>query len=449
MSRTKSPFLTKPYSAYHHRDVPEDDKELTRVGPGTPAGDYLRRFWQPVAYARLLKDLPTALKIMDEELVLFRDKSGRVGLVEAHCPHRGTSFEFGKIEQRGIRCCYHSWLVDVDGKILETPGEPENSTLKDKLYHGAYPVREFRGLIFAYMGPSDKMPELPAFDIFDAPGRDWEVGMSEGRGAPTHIPCNWLQDVDNFVDIQHEEFLHATISQVQFLEPSGRPLEELAIIGATEYMETPIGILTLAARRVRPQTVWVRNIEFAWPNIAILGRSTILMDHQWGPEETEVHSLPRLVWAVPIDDTNHMMLDMVHMPIGGSYTPTSRGGAIYPAPTRPKSYDDMQREPGDYEAQISQRLIAVHALEHLATTDRGIIMLRKGLRRRVRMVQRGQDPPELQVLRGRTVSTHGGDTLLRVPQAPTPEEDEKLLKQVARELGRRYLQRPPNVALER
>src|SRR5438093_13195447 len=100
----------------------------------------------------------------------------------------------------------------------------------------------------------------------------------------------------------------------------------------------------------------------------------------------------------------------------------------------------MQRMPGDYEAQIGQGPIAIHALEHLGATDRGVIMLRKELRRRVRMVQQGQDPPELEVLRGKVVSTCGGDTLLRVPQAPTPEEDKKLLQQVARDLGRRYLQ---------
>jgi nitrite reductase/ring-hydroxylating ferredoxin subunit len=450
MSPKKTPFLTRPSSAYYHREIPEDDRELTRVGPGTPAGEYLRRFWHPIAYTSQVKDVPLALKIMGEDLVLFRDKSGQLGLIEAHCPHRGTSFEYGKIEERGIRCCYHSWLIDVDGKILETPGEPEDSTLKDRLYHGAYPVRDFRGLIFGYMGPPEKTPEFPRLDIFEAPGRNWEVGAVEGgTGSPTHLPCNWLQDVDNFVDIQHEEFVHSTISGIQFLEPSGRPLEELAIIGQTEYLETPIGILTLAARRVRPETVWVRNIEFVWPNIAILGRS-ILMDHQWGTGETEVHCLPRLAWVVPIDDTNHMMLDMVHMPIGETFPPALQGGGVYPSPSTPKSYDDMQRMPGDYEAQVNQRPIAVHALEHLGATDRGITMMRKGLRRRIRMVQRGEDPPELAVLRGKVVPTHGGDTLLRMRQAPTTEQDKKLLQQAVQDLGRRYLQSPPNVVtLER
>src|SRR5262245_19734577 len=181
MARKKAPYLTQAIGPYHHREVPEDDHELTRVGPGTPAGEYLRRFWQPIGYTQALRDVPVAVKIMGEELVLFRDKSGQIGLVEAHCPHRGTSFEYGKIEERGIRCCYHSWLVDVDGRILETPGEPENSTLKNRLYHGAYPVMDFRGVVFTYMGPPEKKPEFPNFDIFEAPGRRWEVGMSEGK----------------------------------------------------------------------------------------------------------------------------------------------------------------------------------------------------------------------------------------------------------------------------
>ena len=161
MATKRAPFLTRPYSGYDHRVVPEDDKELTRVGPGTPAGEYLRRFWQPIFVTGQLTGLPLAITRLGEELVAFRDKSGRIGLVEAHCPHRGTSLEFGKIEERGIRCCYHSWLVDVDGKILETPGEPEDSTLKDRLHHGAYPVTEYNGLVFAYMGPLEKMPEFP------------------------------------------------------------------------------------------------------------------------------------------------------------------------------------------------------------------------------------------------------------------------------------------------
>src|SRR5215831_18489773 len=106
----KAPFLNQPYSAYHHRAVPEDDTELTRVGPDTPCGEYLRRFWHPVAFSDELKDLPRAIRILGEDLVIFRDFRGQVGLLEAHCPHRGTSLEFGLVSERGIRCCYHGWL---------------------------------------------------------------------------------------------------------------------------------------------------------------------------------------------------------------------------------------------------------------------------------------------------------------------------------------------------
>ena len=127
---TRAPFLTERYGAYHHREIPQEDTELTHVGPGTPCGEYLRRYWQPVAFTDELADLPKAVKILGEELVVFRDFSGNIGLLEAHCAHRGTSLEFGLVSEKGIRCCYHGWLFDVDGAILETPGEPAESTLK-------------------------------------------------------------------------------------------------------------------------------------------------------------------------------------------------------------------------------------------------------------------------------------------------------------------------------
>src|SRR2546425_379824 len=123
-------FLTEPYGAYLNREVPREDTELTHVGPGTPCGEYLRRYWHPVAHSQDLKDLPLPVTIMGEDLVLFRDLRGRVGLLQRHCSHRGASLEFGLISERGIRCCYHGWLFDIDGRILETPGEPPTSKIR-------------------------------------------------------------------------------------------------------------------------------------------------------------------------------------------------------------------------------------------------------------------------------------------------------------------------------
>lgn len=153
MTTTRAPFLNKKFGAYYHREVPDEDAELARVGPGSPCGEYFRRFWQPVLMADELQDLPVKMRILGEDLILFRDKSGRIGAMELHCPHRGTSLEFGIVSECGIRCCYHGWLIDVDGRILETPGEPADSTLKDRLCHGAYPVHDYKGLVFVYMGP--------------------------------------------------------------------------------------------------------------------------------------------------------------------------------------------------------------------------------------------------------------------------------------------------------
>ena len=282
---------------------------------GARPANICARFWHPIAYTQQLTDLPLALKIMGEELVLFRDKGGRIGLVEAHCPHRGTSFEYGKIEERGIRCCYHSWLIDIDGKILETPGEPEESTLKDRLYHGAYPVKEYGSIVFAYMGPPEKLPEFPLLDLYERPGFHLEPG--EVGAVPNVKPCNWLQIVDNLVDPQHEEFLHATISGIQSFDDKGRLAEEKAIIGEGEFVESPAGIITLDMRRVK-DSVWVRNIEFRWPNLAILG-GTPIFPPEYGPGQTEIHNPPHLIfWVVPIDDSTSMEITFVVTPEGGA-----------------------------------------------------------------------------------------------------------------------------------
>ncbi len=144
----------------------EQNELLTRTGPGTPGGALLRRYWQPVALARELPPGgdPVPVDLLGEELVLFRDPDGRVGLLDRHCCHRGTDLTFGRIEDGGLRCLYHGWLYDVTGKCLEQPGEPEGSTYKDKVRQTAYPVVERAGAFFAYLGP-DPAPEFPHYDF--------------------------------------------------------------------------------------------------------------------------------------------------------------------------------------------------------------------------------------------------------------------------------------------
>ena len=158
---TRAPFLTTRLGGYYHRESPQEDVELTHIGPSTPCGEYFRRFWQPVCFSDDLRDLPLPVTILGEELVAFRDLRGHVGLLERHCPHRGTSLEFGLISERGIRCCYHGWLFDVDGAVLETPGEPAHSTLKDRLCQGAYPTHEYNGPCLCLHGATGQATAVP------------------------------------------------------------------------------------------------------------------------------------------------------------------------------------------------------------------------------------------------------------------------------------------------
>jgi len=411
----QNPFLNTPYGAYLVREVPPPDDELTRVGPGTPGGEYLRRFWQPVVFARDLGEVPLRIRIMGEDLVVFRDKSGRAGLLQLHCAHRGTSLEYGLIGERGIRCCYHGWVYDVDGRILETPGEPAASTLKERLCQGAYPVHEFGGLVFAYMGPPHKKPEFPLYDTFDLPGYTL---MPAGKFA---LPCNWLQIKDNAMDPVHTSFLHAISSGYQFT-PAFGALAEL------DWEETAYGMMYIATRRIG-DLVWVRVADFMAPNV-----------HQFTREledatKEKPTSRPVVIrWAVPIDDTHTWNMELAQVDPAWGFTPEQIGSPGF-GQSEDRTYAERQRHPADYDAQAGQREIAVHALEHLASTDRGVIMFRKIVRDGIRAVATGRDPRFLLRTSTPPIPTACQDTVLRISPEPDLEADKRLLRETGRKIA--------------
>jgi phenylpropionate dioxygenase-like ring-hydroxylating dioxygenase large terminal subunit len=415
----RASFLTGAYSAYHHRERPAEDEELTRVGPGTPCGEYLRRFWQPVIRSEELGELPRRVRIMGEDLVAFRDRRGAVGLLELHCPHRGTSLEFGLVGERGIRCCYHGWLFDIDGTILETPGEPADSTLKDRLFHGAYPVREHKGLLFAYMGPPDKAPDFPVFDTFDLPGYDLVAR------PPTVWECNWLQVKENSMDPAHLAFLHTLPGSEGFTS-------DLEALGEWDWMETPVGMVYIDTRR-QDDRVWVRVADFILPNI-----------HQFPPNadpmalRNSVNRPAATTWAVPLDDTHTMQIGYYRAPTGKVFR---RGPGFGQDASR--SYEERQRIPGDYDAQVSiHGGMARHGLEHLAATDRGVIMMRNMIRRGIRTVRDGGDPRPEGARNGKAIATYGHDRVVPgVAPAASAAEDSLLLRQVARRVVAEAVQR--------
>jgi nitrite reductase/ring-hydroxylating ferredoxin subunit len=412
------------YKGYLYRGVPPEDSELTHSAPGTPCGEYLRRFWQPVALSAELKDLPVRTKIMHEELVVFRDRRGRVGVLQLHCSHRGASLEFGQIGEVGIRCCYHGWHYDIDGKILDIPGEPPGSQIKSRLSHGAYPAIDYKGLIWAYMGPPEKCPPFPLFDILETSEFDHSNAASK-----VLWPCNWLQIRDNVMDPLHTVVLH-TIS------PEGTGFsEEMGILGEIDFLETPLGVIYVHSRRI-DDNIWVRMSDGIEPNMhsfglnAENGRSAHPFN---GPEAT--------VWVVPMDDENTLKFRIRHYRHWQKRTAQPPKLSFGQEENRP--YEEQQRLPNDYDAQVSQRPIAIHALENLASGDRGIIMLRDRLRKGIEAVKKGDHPPSLLRSERVIIRTYCNDTVVRVPPARNLEEDKKLQRETGLRLAAQYIKNPP------
>ena len=424
---TRAPFLNKSYAAYHHREVPQEDELLTHVGPGTPCGEYLRRFWNPVVFEEELGDLPVRIRVMGEDLVAFKDHQGQVGVLQLHCCHRGTSLEFGLVSERGIRCCYHGWLFNTDGRILETPGEPISSTLRDRLYQGAYPTHVYHGIVFVYMGPPDKKPPFPVFDTYVMPGYRARVGVRH------EVPANWLQIKENCMDPAHLDFLHTIDGSQGFTA-------DLRNRADWEYMETPVGMVFVASRRVG-DAVWVRMTDFIAPNI-----------HQWSSTSDDVErrrqvSRPYMTqWSVPVDDARTMNFRVRHVkddyPVEVDAEQVMEFGQDDSRP-----YEERQRVPGDFDAQVGQRPIAIHALEHLATTDRGVIMVRRILREGIYAVQQGLDPKGIvRDLEG-PIATYGNDTIVRdIPPASTLGEDRHLQMEVGCRVATAYISDPKALA---
>lgn len=426
---TRAPFLRTRYGGYFHREVPDEDAEITHVGPGTVGGEYLRRYWQPVCFSDDLKDLPVRVKILGEDLVVFRDRSGAAGLLELHCPHRGTSLEFGLIDATGIRCCYHGWLFAPDGTILETPGEPADSTLKDRLCHGSYPIHEANGIVFTYMGPPEQRPPVPVYDSYSRPGYRLIPGQKY------FYPCNWLQIMENAMDPAHTAFLHTIVSGSQFTN-------EFGVLPELEFVETPIGMIYVATRRVG-NNVWARMVEAIMPNL-----QQVAPVWEDGRKEHEFSGPMMTRWIVPLDDTNTMLIEFRHVCETEDITPGwwADRSIMLPGQLGADSYEEGQLRPGDFEAQVSQRPIAIHGLEHLSATDRGVIMFRNLFRRGARAVQAGDDPVGLPRDNGAIIPTYCNDTVVHMPAARDDTEDSQLLRETGRKLADSYLSEPPLTA---
>ena len=362
---TKKRQVYPLYGGYYQTGQPPEDKELTHVDPDTPGGEYLRCFWHPIALASEVTDIPLQVRVLGEDLILFRDLGGQYGLLHRRCVHRGATLEYGKCEQRGLRCCYHGWLWDVDGALLEAPGEPANTPLLNKVRQGAYPVEVFKGIVFAYLGAPETRPAFPIYDTFDIQGTEMVPYTSD-------YPCNWLQIFENAMDPVHSVFLHTRVNGPSFSDSWGA-------MSVKEFYKTEGGFFYTNARRVEDK-IWVRIHHIILPNFAQAG-AVLSMDGRT-PRYFGRPVFTR--WVVPVDNETTRVIAWANY---GERSDAARKEWMTPqtieiiegGEPRTRSVDEAIRKPGDYEAFVGQGRITCHAKENLATSDAGVAMFRKRL----------------------------------------------------------------------
>jgi phenylpropionate dioxygenase-like ring-hydroxylating dioxygenase large terminal subunit len=272
----------------------EENQLLTQTDPKTPCGEMMRRYWQPVALGEELPKggVPLKVKILGEELVLFRDDQGRPGLIGLHCSHRGTDLSYGRVEDGGLRCLYHGWLYDICGRVIDQPGEPGGGANKQAIRHRAHPCREAGGVILTYMGPGEP-PLLPNYEFLTAAPEKRTV-------VKAFYQCNYLQGNEGNIDPVHLSFLHQYLNEaqvvrqriVQSVNATDNTLLGNDIAPTIEVEVSDFGLRIYTTRDAGADKRYLRVTNFVMPNLAAFGGSTVGGGYA-------VH------WHVPIDDHTH------------------------------------------------------------------------------------------------------------------------------------------------
>jgi len=348
----------------------EQNRLLTEVGPGTPMGNLLRRYWMPIAGASEFDRTPIkAMRLFGEDLVLYRDLSGTFGLVERHCPHRRADLSYGFVEETGIRCNYHGWCFDEAGRCIEQPFEdianPE-ARFREKIRMTSYPVEIKGGIVWAYMGPQPA-PLLPDWEPFH-----WKNGFVQI--VTSTIPCNWLQCQENSIDPVHFEWMHRnwTVRLGGETGPYGK--KHLKI----DFKEFEYGFTYHRLMEDMPEDHerWTIGRVALWPNCL-------------GPNQ-------HFEWRVPIDDENTLWMNWHFTPVPverrpyvQTSIPTWEGPLVDPFTGRWIATHIANQ---DFIAWAGQGAIADRTKEHLGVSDRGIILMRKQFLADLAAIERGEDP---------------------------------------------------------
>ena len=380
----------------------EQNDLICRTGPGTPGGDLMRRYWQPVALAEELPPggAPLPVELLGEKLVLFRDAHGKPALIVRRCPHRGADLSYGRIETGGIRCLYHGWLFSGDGRCLEQPGERAEG-MRERVKFAAYPCREAGGLVFAYLGPGEP-PRLPELPFFSGPqDRAWYTKI--------HHECNWLQGQEGNCDPQHLSILHRFLPQGESHQPALNSVLSADAAPRIETEETGFGLRILAIRAGEAGGSHVRITNIVMPNFSSFDGGPLVNPRANRITENMGYWVH---WHVPINDTEHWKYSIayrydgpVDVPyqreqfafLGGGYT-SGRGLHNRFRQDREEMKTRTYAGLGPYFqehdkfAVESQGAISDRSTEFLGTADRAVVQMRRMMLAAVEDVREGRDP---------------------------------------------------------
>jgi phenylpropionate dioxygenase-like ring-hydroxylating dioxygenase large terminal subunit len=382
----------------------EENRRITLTGPDTPGGALMRHYWHPVALSDELPagGAPLPVKILGEELVLFRDDRGRPGLLGLYCSHRCADLSYGRIEDGGLRCLYHGWLYDIEGRCLEQPAEPPESRYKDEIRHPAYRVIERGGLLFAYLGAGDP-PLLPSYEFLGA--------SPENRFLQKALmECNYLQALEGDLDPAHISHLHRSLQRRPLTRKDPRTVPGSDKAAALflrddprpklEAERTDFGVRNYAIRNAGDGRRYVRITNFIMPNkVAVVG------------SEGRVGEGYSIHWHVPIDDENHVRFDVFFNRdrpvareryeqelatefIDNRYRRNKRNRYLQDREQMKVSFSGMGDYFGAQDAFATESPGPIHdrSREHLGTTDTCIVATRRQLLAAVAAVEAGRNP---------------------------------------------------------
>ncbi len=385
----------------------QDNQMLTHTGPGTPMGELFRRFWQPVALSRELPEndgTPIRVQLLGEHLVAFRDTKGRVGLVEPRCPHRGADLFYGRNEECGLRCVFHGWKFDVDGRAVDLPNVPPDSNYHEKITIKAYPTREFGEIIWAWLGPRESVPEVPQLDFGTMP-------TSHRYVTKKLQECNWAQSVEGALDTSHFSFLHMPAPSVPSNANPDAPADERRLRWIREdpmprfsILEHDVGFVVGGARKTDSEQLYWRSAQFALPSHSTTP-STLPGENHFGYTFVPIDDFSCWIYTYvwnperPLTDSERTQLCGGHgvvAEVDSEYRPLRNRSNEYLIDRREQKTLSFTGVRGvaeqDALVQESMGAITDRTRENLTMTDAAVVRFRRTMLKLAKELAQGREP---------------------------------------------------------